>query len=71
MLKLTLRKKIRIWLSQHRRGVVIALSCLSAPLLILGYNTLLSTDSTLLPLLTSAQLVISALLVIVVIILSD
>jgi hypothetical protein len=71
MLKLTLRQKIRIWLWQHRRGVVIALFCLPAPLLMLGYNSLLSTDSMLLPLLTLVQLAVAALLVIVVIIFSD
>lgn len=71
MLKLTLRQKIRIWLWQHRRGVVIALFCMSAPLLMFAYNILLSTDSTLLQLLTLAQLAVAASLVIVVIILSD
>ncbi|NRQ41460.1 hypothetical protein HRH59_02580 [Rheinheimera sp. YQF-2] len=71
MLKLTLQQKIRLWLWQHRRSVVIALFCLPAPLLMLAYNSLLSTDSTLLPLLTLAQLASAALLVIVVLILSD
>jgi len=71
MLKLTLRQKIRICRWQHRRGLVIALFCLPAPLLMFGYNSLLSSDSTLLPLLTLGQLTVAALLVLVVIILSD
>jgi hypothetical protein len=71
MLKLTLRQKIRLWLRQYRRSVVIALFCLPAPLLLVAYNSLLGTDSTLLPLLTMAQLAVAALLVIVVVILSD
>lgn len=71
MLKLTLRQKIRLWLGRHRRSVVIGLFCLPAPLLLWAYNSLLSTDNTLLPLLTLAQLAAAALLVIVVVILSD
>jgi hypothetical protein len=71
VLKLTLRQKIRIWLWQHRRGVIIALFCLPAPMLILAYNSLLGTGSKLLPLLTLTQLGVAALLVIIVIILSD
>ncbi len=71
MLKLTLQQKIRLWLWLYRRGVVIALYCLLASLLMLAYNSLLSTESTLFWLLTLAQLGASALLVVVVIILSD
>lgn len=71
MLKLTLWKKIRLWLWQHHRSVIIAFFCLPVPPLMLAYNSLLSIDRTLLPLLTLVQLVVGALLVIVVIILSD
>lgn len=71
MLKLTLRQKIRLWLWQHRRSLVITLFSLPAPALLFGYNTLLTPDTTLLPLLTLAQLAAGALLVIVVLILSD
>lgn len=71
MLKLTMRQKIRIWLWQHRRSVVISLFSLLAPLLMLGYNSMLSTDTAVVQLLTLAQLGAAALLVIVVLILSD
>ncbi|MDP5136579.1 hypothetical protein ORJ04_11545 [Rheinheimera baltica] len=71
MLKLTLRQTIRLWLWQRRRSVVITLASMLAALLTLGYNHLLSTDASLLSLLTLAQLGAATLLVIVVIILSD
>jgi hypothetical protein len=71
MLKLTLRQKIRIWLWQHRRSVVITLVSLLAPLLMLGYNSQLSSDTALVQLLTLAQLGAAALLVLVVVILTD
>ncbi|MDP2713685.1 hypothetical protein [Rheinheimera sp.] len=71
MLKLTLRQKIRLWLWQHRRSLVITLFSLPAAALLFGYNSLLTHDTTLLPLLTLAQLAAGALLVVVVIILSD
>jgi hypothetical protein len=71
MLKLTLRQKIRIWLWQHRRSVVITLVSLLAPLLMLGYNSQLSADTALVQLLTLAQLGAAALLVLVVVILTD
>ena len=71
MLKLTMRQKIRIWLWQHRRSVVISLFSLLAPLLMLGYNSVLSVDTAVVQLLTLTQLGAAALLVIVVLILSD
>jgi hypothetical protein len=71
MLKLTLQQKIRLWLWQYHRSVVILLASLLASLLMLGYHNLLRTDASLLPLLTLAQLGAGALVVILVIILSD
>lgn len=71
MLKLSLRQKIRLWLWQYRRSFIITLFSLLASVLLLGYNNLQSLDLTLLPLLTLTQLGAGALLVILVIILSD
>jgi hypothetical protein len=71
MLKLTLKQKLRLWLWQHRRSLIIVLFSLLACLLALGYNRLVSADPVLTPLLTLAQLGFGALLALVVIVLSD
>lgn len=71
MLKLPIRKKIRFWLWQHRRSFIITLFSLLSLALLFSYNTQLTPDVTLLPLLTLAQSGVAVLLVIVVIILSD
>jgi hypothetical protein len=71
MLKLTLKQKIRLWLRQHRRSVVITIFSLLALLLLLGYNSQYLVNIQLLQLLTLVQLAAGALLVIVVVILSD
>jgi hypothetical protein len=71
MLKLTLKQKLRLWLWQHHRSLIIVLFSLLACLLALGYNRLVSADTVLTLLLTLVQLGIGALLALVVIVLSD
>jgi hypothetical protein len=68
MLKLTLKQKIRLWLRQYRRSVVITIFSLFASLLLLGFN---SQHVEIVQLLTLVQLAAGALLVIVVVILCD
>ena len=71
MLKLSLRQKLRLWLWQYRRSLLITLFCLLASLLLLAYNDQLNLGPALLPLMTLGQLGIGAMLVVLVIILSD
>ena len=71
MLKLSLRQKIRLWLWQHRRSLVMTLCSLLALLLMFGYNSQLMPATELVLLLSLAQLGAGVLLVMLVIILSD
>ena len=71
MLKLSFRQKIRLWLWQYRRSLLITLFCLLASLLLFADNDQLNLGPALLPLMTLAQLGIGAILVVLVIILSE
>lgn len=75
MLKLTRQQRLRLWLWQHRRSVVLSGASLLALLLtVLGNSQLLSATALpaqTLPLLTLAQLAAGGLLALLVLIVTD
>ena len=71
MLKLTWRHQLRLWFWQHRRAVTVTGFSLLAAMLTLWGNSLRLQHDPVLSLLTLAQLVAGAFIVLLVILLCD